>query len=392
MSNPADGQVGPEAVDVVGAAAQAGISSSTGAAGPPEPSEAELRGLAKGPSPAPALSTATARPYGAGALVVAVIVLAALFPTIVQSNYVTSVAMQVEILMCLALGLNFVVGYAGMLDLGFAAFFAIGAYTTGLLAVDLHWPILATLVPAVGASLIGAIFIGAPTLRLRSDYLAVVTLGFGEIIQNIVNNLNQTGGPEGIYGIPPLAIGSLQITSTSGYYGVFLVLVILFVAVNYRVRRSRLGRAWLAIREDEDTAQAMGIKVRRFKLYAYMAGSVLGAITGSFYGSAFISIAPPSFGFNESLLVVMAVSIGGMGSIWGALLGAGVVVAFPEVFRQFAQARLLVFGVVLVMIMVLRPRGLWPEPNPSARSQLSPSAVVRRAGAMLARTARPRAM
>ncbi len=286
---------------------------------------------------------------------------AAVFPLALGSTYVTSVAMQVEILMCLALGLNFVVGYAGMLDLGFAAFFAIGSYTSGLLAVDAHWPVLATLPVAVAASLLGAVFIGTPTLRLRSDYLAVVTLGFGEIIQNIVNNLNQTGGPEGIYGIPPLSVGPLTITSTTGYYYVFFVLVVLFVAVSYRARRSRLGRAWLAIREDEDTAYAMGIKVRRYKLYAYMAGSVLGAVTGTFYGSAFVAIAPPSFGFNESLLVVMAVSMGGMGSIWGALLGAGAVVAFPEVFRQFAQARLLVFGVALVLVMVLRPQGIWPE-------------------------------
>ncbi|MGH9105050.1 MAG: branched-chain amino acid ABC transporter permease, partial [Acidimicrobiales bacterium] len=188
-----------------------------------------------------------------------------------------------------------------------------------------------------------------------------VTLGFGEIIQNIVNNLSQTGGPEGIYGIPPLKLPGLAITTTTGYYDVFLVLVIIFVAASIRIRKSRLGRAWLAIREDEDTAQAMGIKVRRYKLYAYMAGSVLGSITGSLYGPAFVAIAPPSFGFSESLLVVMAVSIGGMGSIWGALLGAGFVIAFPEVFRQFAQARLLVFGIALVAIMVLRPQGIWPE-------------------------------
>lgn len=311
---------------------------------------------------------------------VVALVLAVFLPAIVQSTYVVSVAMQCLILMCLALGLNFVVGYAGMLDLGFAAFFAIGSYTTGLLAVDAHWPIVATVPAAVVAALIGAVFIGAPTLRLRSDYLAVVTLGFGEIIQNIVNNLNQTGGPEGIYGIPPLSFFGYSITTTTGYYNVFLVLVVVFVAVSYRVRRSRLGRAWLAIREDEDTAQAMGIKVRRFKLYAYMAGSVFGSITGSFYGAAFVAIAPPSFGFSESLLVVMAVAMGGIGSIWGALLGAGVVVAFPEVFRQFAQARLLVFGALLVLIMVLRPQGIWPETGLALRrSARSVAGLVSRA-------------
>jgi branched-chain amino acid transport system permease protein len=287
--------------------------------------------------------------------------LAAFLPALVQNTYIVSVAMQVEILMCLALGLNFVVGLCGMLDLGFAAFFAIGSYTTGLLSVDSHWPILATMPVAVVASLIGAVFIGTPTLRLRSDYLAVITLGFGEIIQNIVTNLNQTGGPEGISGIAPLSMAGLTITSTAGYFYVFLVLTVLFTWVSYRVRRSRLGRAWLAIREDEDTAHAMGIKVHRFKLYAYMAGSVYGSITGSLYGAAFIAIAPPSFGFSESLLVVMAVAMGGIGSIWGALLGAGVVIASPEMFRQFASARLLVFGFLLVLIMVLRPQGIWPE-------------------------------
>lgn len=302
----------------------------------------------------------------AGGLIGAV-VLAAFVPSIVQSGYVTSVALQVEILMCLALGLNFVAGYAGMLDLGFAAFFAIGAYTTGMLSVHAHWPILASVPPAIAIALLGAVFIGVPTLRLRSDYLAVVTLGFGEIIENIVNNLNQTGGPEGIYGIPPLRVGPWTLTTTASYYEIFLGVVVVFVAISARVRHSRLGRAWLAIREDEDTAQAMGIKVRRYKLYAYMAGSIFGSITGSLYAPAFIAIAPPSFGFSESLLVVMAVSIGGMGSIWGALLGAGIVIAFPEVFRQFAQARLLVFGIALVLVMVLRPQGVWPENGTTIR-------------------------
>lgn len=307
-----------------------------------------------------ALGGAAARLARAGALV-GLVVVAGFFPDLARSNYLTSIALQIEILMCLALGLNFVVGYAGMLDLGFAAFFAIGSYTTGMLSVHAHWPILATLPPAVAIALIGAVFVGVPTLRLRSDYLAVVTLGFGEIIQTVVNNLNQTGGPEGIYGIPPLRIGSWTLTTTGSYYEIFLVLVLVFVALSARIRHARLGRAWLAIREDEDTAQAMGIKVRRYKLYAYMAGSVFGSITGSLYAPAFIAIAPPSFGFTESLLVVMAVSIGGIGSIWGALLGAGVVIAFPEVFRQFAQARLLVFGIALVLVMVLRPQGIWPE-------------------------------
>jgi branched-chain amino acid transport system permease protein len=289
------------------------------------------------------------------------LLLGVLLPQFERNQYVVSVGMQVEVMMCLALGLNMVVGYAGLLDLGFAAFFAIGAYTTGLLSTDLGWPILLTLPIALVLALVGAVIVGTPTLRLRSDYLAVVTLGFGEIIQNVVNNLQQTGGPTGIFGIPPLAIGGIDIVSPVGYYYVFFVLVVVFIGVTWRVRNSWLGRAWLAIREDEDVAQAMGIKTQRYKLYAYMAGAILGAITGSFYAPAMVGIAPPTFGFLESLLVVMAVSIGGMGSLAGALLGALVVMAGPELLRAFSQARLLIFGLVLVMMMMSRPQGVWPE-------------------------------
>jgi branched-chain amino acid transport system permease protein len=295
------------------------------------------------------------------AAMLVLLLLAALLPVFSANQYVVSVGMQVEVMMCLALGLNMVVGYAGLLDLGFAAFFAIGAYTTGLLSTDLHWPILATLPPALVLALVGAVVVGTPTLRLRRDYLAVVTLGFGEIVQNIVNNLQQTGGPTGIFGIPPLAIAGHDIDSPIGYYYVFFILLVVFIGVSLRVRHSWLGRAWLAIREDEDVAQAMGIKTRRYKLYAYMAGSILGAITGSFYAPAMVGIAPPTFGFMESLLVVMAVSIGGMGSIAGALLGAAIVMAGPELLRAFSQGRLLVFGLVLVAMMMARPQGVWPE-------------------------------
>lgn len=306
-----------------------------------------------------------------GAGLVVVLAFGALLPQLTANQYYVSVGMQVEVMMCLALGLNMVVGYAGLLDLGFAAFFAIGAYTTGLLTTDLHWPVLLSIPPALVLALIGAVIVGVPTLRLRSDYLAVVTLGFGEIIQNIVNNLNQTGGPTGIFGIPPLAVGGFQIVSAAGYYYVFFVTLLVFIGVSWRVRHSWLGRAWLAIREDEDVAQAMGIKTRRYKLYAYMGGAILGAITGCFYAPAMIGIAPPTFGFMESLLVVMAVSIGGMGSLAGALFGALVVMAGPEVLRAFSQARLLVFGLVLVVMMMARPQGVWPEGGLGLRRRLA---------------------
>jgi branched-chain amino acid transport system permease protein len=293
--------------------------------------------------------------------VLAVVVLAALFPQFTQNQYYLGVAFQTEMLMCLALGLNIVVGYAGLLDLGFAAFFAIGAYTTGILSTKDHWSILASIAPGVVIAVICALIIGFPTLRLRSDYLAVVTLGFGEIIQAIAINLNQTGGPTGIYAIPAFTIGSIVVNSNAGYYYVFLILVIIFALFSTRLRYSRLGRAWLCIREDEDAAKAMGINISHYKLYAYMFGAVLGSITGSLYAPALTAISPASFGFTESLLIVMAVAIGGLGSVWGVMFGAAVVEIFPEVFRQFAQARLLIFGVLLVILMVMRPRGLFPE-------------------------------
>lgn len=294
-------------------------------------------------------------------LVVALVVAAALVPQMTHNQYYLGVAFQAEMLMCLALGLNIVVGYAGMLDLGFAAFFAIGAYTTGILSTKDHWSILASIAPGVVIAVVSALIIGFPTLRLRSDYLAVVTLGFGEIIQTIAINLNQTGGPTGIYAIPALTFGSVVVESNTGYYYVFFVLVLVFAIFSTRLRGSRLGRAWLCIREDEDAAKAMGINTNHYKLYAYVFGAVLGSITGSLYAPALTAISPASFGFSESLLIVMAVAIGGLGSIWGVMFGAAVVEIFPEVFRSFAQARLLVFGVALVILMVLRPRGLFPE-------------------------------
>ncbi len=295
-------------------------------------------------------------------LAVALAVLAGvLFPIVVHSQYWITIGYQTGMLMTLALGLNIVVGYAGLLDLGFAAFFAIGAYTTGILSAHDGWSVLATIPVGILVAIGGAIFVGVPTLRLRSDYLAVVTLGFGEIVQAFANNLTVTGGAAGVYGIPPLEIFGYQFLTAKSYYYAFLVLVLICVAITFRIRHSRLGRAWLCIREDEDAAQAMGIKTYRYKLYAYTGGAVFGAAAGSLFAPALTAISPTSFGFPESLLILMAVAIGGMGSIWGALLGATVVEVLPEVFRSFSQARFLVFGVVLIAMMMLRPHGLIPE-------------------------------
>ena len=294
-------------------------------------------------------------------LIIVLVAAAALVPQMTGDQYYLSVAYQAEMLICLAIGLNIVVGYAGLLDLGFAAFFAIGAYTTAMLSTIDRWPIIATIVPGILVAVVCSVIIGLPTLRLRSDYLAIVTLGFGEIIQTIANNLASTGGPTGIYDIPTLTIGAIIIQSATAYYYVFFILMVAFVFFSLRLRNSRIGRAWLCIREDEDAAQAMGIKIHRYKLYAYMGGAAMGSITGSLYAPALSAISPPSFGFSESLLILMAVAIGGMGSVWGAILGGGIVVILPEAFREFSQARLLVFGFILIVIMITRPQGLFPE-------------------------------
>jgi branched-chain amino acid transport system permease protein len=291
----------------------------------------------------------------------ALVVFAILFPHIVGSEYWVTVGYQAEMMMVLALGLNIVVGYAGLLDLGFAAFFAIGAYTTAILSTKAGWPVIATIPVGIPIAVIGALFVGLPTLRLRSDYLAIVTLGFGEIIEAFANNLQITNGAIGIYDIPPLKIFGYSFLTAQSYYYAFLVAVVICALITLRVRHSRIGRAWLCIREDEDAAQAMGIKTYRYKLYAYAGGAVFGSLAGSLFAPALSAISPTSFSFQESLLILMAVAIGGMGSIRGALLGAAVVEGVPEALRAFSQARLLVFGFVLIVMMIVRPHGLIPE-------------------------------
>ncbi|MCL2780681.1 MAG: branched-chain amino acid ABC transporter permease [Actinomycetia bacterium] len=276
------------------------------------------------------------------------------------SEYTTSVGLLALFFVCLGLGLNVVVGYAGLLDLGFAAFYAIGAYATGLLALKAHMSILETIPLGVGCSIIGAFLVGYPTLRLRSDYLAIVTLGFGEIIQAVAQNLSITGGPTGLYGIPPLSLFGHQFITPKDYYYVMLVVAVLYILFSRRIRRSPLGLAWLTMREDEDVAASVGIPISRYKVYAYIVGGIMGSIAGSLYAPAYTAIAPASFGFQQSLLILLAVAIGGIGSIPGTVVGGIIVAALPELLRSFSQARLLIFGIALALLMIFRRQGLWP--------------------------------
>jgi branched-chain amino acid transport system permease protein len=308
----------------------------------------------------------------------------------------------------LSLGLNIVVGYAGLLDLGYVAFFAIGAYMYGLLASPqltesfpaiaamfpdgLHSP-LWVIIPA-GAGLAGlfGVLLGAPTLRLRGDYLAIVTLGFGEIIRVFMNNLdapiNITNGPKGISSIDSLHFFGLdlgkkanlfgfEIQSVSLYYYLFLALVLISVLISHRLELSRVGRAWMAIREDEIAAKAMGINTRNMKLLAFGMGATFGGVSGVMFGAFQGFISPESFTLMESVMIVAMVVLGGVGHLPGVILGAVLLSALPEVLRYVAgplQAatggrldasilRQLLIALAMITIMLSRPRGLWPSPE-----------------------------
>jgi branched-chain amino acid transport system permease protein len=342
----------------------------------------------------------------------------------------------------LALGLNVVVGFAGLLDLGYVAFFAIGAYLAGLLAspqfaaiieslqieypVAGEWmlhvagPVLAAdgihlsvwLIVPIAALVAGAAgaLLGAPTLKLRGDYLAIVTLGFGEIIRIFLNNLNGpvnvTNGPQGINLIDPIRVGGvslagepgsggivrlgeLALPSVTAYYYLFLLLCVATIFISLRLQHSRLGRAWVAIREDEIAAKAMGINVRNMKLLAFAMGSTFGGVAGAMFASFQGFISPESFTLTESIAILAMVVLGGIGHIPGVVLGAVLLAALPELLRHtveplqvalFGQVlieaevlRQLLYGLALVLIMLARPAGLWPSPRKEDRLIVKPN-------------------
>jgi branched-chain amino acid transport system permease protein len=282
-----------------------------------------------------------------------------------------------------ALGLNVVVGFAGLLDLGYVAFWAIGAYTAGILtgaakyalAVNAGTATIADkpqwqtwmwlIIPvALLIAVFAGVLLGSPTLRLRGDYLAIVTLGFGEIIRIAANNLDGlTGGPRGIFAIPHPEAGGLRwgTFTDNKYYWLLLGFVVLWVIAINLLDRSRIGRAWAAIREDETAAASMGVPVTRMKLTAFAIGACTAGVGGVIYAWQVNFINPPTFTVLQSILILSMVVVGGMGSIPGAIVGAGVVVLIPEIFRGLADYRFFAFGLVLVLLMIFRPQGLWPS-------------------------------
>ena len=294
------------------------------------------------------------------AAAIAVVVAAMIVAPMVFGPYGTVILTNALLYVLLALGLNIVVGYAGLLDLGFAAFFAVGAYTVGIATLTFGLSFWLALPLAVLFAIIAGVVIGAPTLRLRSDYLAIVTLGFGEIVRITARNLRETGGASGLIGIETPWLFGWHINSPLDFYYVFCVLAINGVIVTARLANSRLGRAWLYVRHDEDAAEAMGINRVRVKLAAYVVGAIYGSIGGAFFAVNFGAISPESFSFKQSVLILMAVILGGMGKIPGVILGAFIVILAPELLRDAGDLRLLIFAVGLLLIMLFRPSGIWP--------------------------------
>ncbi|MDR1767319.1 MAG: branched-chain amino acid ABC transporter permease [Propionibacteriaceae bacterium] len=305
-------------------------------------------------------------------IAIAVVVAVFALPFITIDAYTIQLATQALIYVLLALGLNVVVGYAGLLDLGYVAFYAVGAYTSGILTTRLGWPMWATIPAVVAACVLAGVVIGGPTLRLRSDYLAIVTLGFGEIIRVTAQNLSITGGPSGIFGIPTWSFGSWSFNDglTVGglffngkillYYFVAIVVMVLGLIGIPRLANGRLGRAWRAVRDDEDAAEAMGVNTYTTKITAYIIGAVWAGLAGQLNASLITTISPTSFQFLQSALVLMAVVIGGMGSVPGVVLGALFITLAPELLRDVWENRSLMFGILLLAVMLFRPKGLWP--------------------------------
>jgi branched-chain amino acid transport system permease protein len=279
---------------------------------------------------------------------------------VIQNRYWVDVAALTGLYVMLGLGLNIVVGYAGLLDLGYVAFYAIGAYTTAILLTRFDWSFWAAIPVSALFATIAGVLLGVPVLRLRGDYLAMVTLGFGEIVRIVLNNLEVTGGPNGIISIPRPRIGDFVIKDPAHFYYLILVFCVLTIFAVSRLRDSRLGRAWTYIREDELAAEMSGISLLRMKLLAFALGATWSGFAGSIFAVKMRLVAPESFTWVESFVILCIVVVGGMGSIAGVTIGAVAMIVLPELLRGLSLYRMLVFGGVLVLMMLFRPEGLLP--------------------------------
>lgn len=302
-----------------------------------------------------------------GAMLVAIPLIVVLPP--ILGSFLSEVLSLAGIYVLMALGLNIVVGYAGLLDLGYVAFFAVGAYTTAILSsptggLETGWNFWATVPVVVVASALAGLLVGTPVLRMRGDYLAIVTLGFGEIARILFLSdwLTPTfGGAQGIKRIPDIVIGPWEIRGPEAFLYAIFILILLAAYVSYSLQNSRVGRAWMAMREDESVAEAVGVNIVAAKLSAFLVGAVLAGLGGALFSTKIGSIFPSSFDIIVSITVLVVVIVGGMASVRGVILGAVVLVGMPELLREFDDFRFLIYGALLIFMMLQRPEGFIPS-------------------------------
>jgi branched-chain amino acid transport system permease protein len=280
------------------------------------------------------------------------------------ASYIDVLVFPVGMFVLMALGLNIVVGKSGLLDLGYVAFFAIGAYSQAILSTMFGWNTWTVLPIGIGLAMVSGVILGLPALRLRGDYLAIITLGFGEIVRIIALNIEVTGGPNGIPGIPnpPSILGiKLDLEHSRNFFYLVVVLILLTIWMIRRFTIRRPGRAWEAIRQDEDVAALMGVNTLVYKLWSFVIGAAVGGAAGVVYASKVMVISPDMFKFEVSILILACVVFGGLGNIWGVIVGAAMLAYIPERIRFLTEARQLVFGIVLIVMMNIRPDGLLPR-------------------------------
>jgi branched-chain amino acid transport system permease protein len=298
------------------------------------------------------------------ALLFAVPLLEKTFFNTPSTPFVSVLFYPIGIYVLMALGLNVVVGKSGLLDLGYVAFYAVGAYTAGILSMHFKlntWEILPI---GILLAMFSGLILGAAVLRLRGDYLAIVTLGFGEIIRITALNSASVGGANGISGIPnpPTTFGlKFDLENQVTYYWVILVLIIITISIIRGLSVRRPGRAWESIRQDEDVAELMGVNTYKYKLWAFVFGASVGGAAGVLFASKAMFIAPNIFNYNISILILAFVVFGGMGNIWGVVAGAVLLSYIPERIRFISDMRMLIFGLLLIVMMNLRPDGMLPR-------------------------------
>ena len=288
----------------------------------------------------------------------------ALLPSVIKGNYWVRILDSAGIYIMLALGLNVILGYTGLLHLGFAANFAIGAYMWGLLGspqYDIHWNFWVVFLLAGLVSGIFGYLLAIPALNLKGDYLALVTIGFGESVRIFLNNSELTMSAIGIIGIDPMTVGPIVMKSVTDYYYVILAICVLIAFLMRRLENSRLGNAWMAIREDEMAAESMGLDTRNLKLFANFIGAIPAGFAGVVFAALQTYVSPVSFKFIESITILSMVVVGGRANVYGVILGAILLTVAPEPLRgsDFETARILIYGVLLVFMMLFRPEGIW---------------------------------